>query len=158
MAITEKKTISTERFYAQNQVKRATEKFVVSRSFVTEDGEPIEWELRPLTFEENERIMNDPHVTIEEKDRRTGTKTYRTIETEYMAAICAHSVVFPDLGDRGLQNSYSDATGKRINSKVALIKVMLTAGELARLSEKVVEVSDLGENNELDSLVAEAKN
>lgn len=154
----EKSTISIERFYAQNKVKKQNLKIPVSPSFVDDKGDPILWEIRPLTYSENEKIINSPHITVEETDRRTGTKTYRTIDTEYVAAICAQSVVFPDLGDRALQNSYADMTGQRINNKVQLIKVMLTAGELARLSEKVIEVSDLGENNELDDMINDVKN
>lgn len=158
MAISEKPTISIERFYAQNQKQRETKKVIASLSFTTTEGKPIPWEIKPLTYEENERIMNSPMVTVEETDRRTGTKTYRTIDTEYVAAICAQSVVFPDLGDTGLQKSYEAATGIAINSKVQLIKVMLTAGELAKLSEQVIEISDLGDNSQLDQLIAEAKN
>ena len=154
----EKKTISIERFYAQNQIKRPVEKFIVSASFVDDEGNPIPWEIRPITFEENEKLMNSPYVTVEETDRRTGTKTYRTLETEYVAAICAQSVVFPNLGDRELQRSFSEATGKNITSKSQLIKVMLTVGELSRLSEKVIEISDLGDDNRLDELIGEVKN
>ena len=153
MAISEKPTISIERFYAQNQKQRETKKVIASLSFTTTEGKPIPWEIKPLTYEENERIMNSPMVTVEETDRRTGT-----IDTEYVAAICAQSVVFPDLGDTGLQKSYEAATGIAINSKVQLIKVMLTAGELAKLSEQVIEISDLGDNSQLDQLIAEAKN
>ena len=154
----EKKTISIERFYAQNQIKKDNLKVIVSKSFVDEDGHAIPWEIRPITFEENERIMNSPYVTVEETDRRTGTKTYRTIETEYVAALCAQSVVFPDLGNRDLQKSYESLTGRQVKSKSQLIKTMLTVGELSRLSEKVIEISDLGDDNQLDEIIGEAKN
>lgn len=154
----EKKTISIERFFAQNQIKKQSVRVIVSNSFVDDDGNPIPWEIRPITFDENEKIMNAPQVTVEETDRRTGTKTYRTIDTEYVAAICAQSVVFPDLGDRDLQKSFEVATGKRITSKTQLIKNMLTVGELSKLSEKVIEISDLGDDSTLDEIVGEAKN
>lgn len=154
----EKKTISIERFYAQNQVKKESVRVIVSNSFVDDEGNPIPWEIRPITFDENEKIMNAPQVTVEETDRRTGTKTYRTIDTEYVAAICAQAVVFPDLGDRGLQKSFETMTGKRIQSKTQLIKNMLTVGELSKLSEKVIEISDLGDDNSLDVIVGEVKN
>ena len=150
--VKETSNLSIERFFAQNQVKKNTEKVYVTDSFVDDNGDPIPWEIRALTYDEHERILNSPSVTIQEKDRRTGNITYRTKETEYVAALCAQAVVFPDLGNRELQLSFQEANGrsKRISSKVELIKVMLTVGELSNLAEKVTEISDLGDSIEND--------
>ena len=151
-------SISIERFYADNQVKKDYEEVFVTESFVTESGDVIPWKIKPLTFDEHERIINSRNVTVQEKDKRTGTITYRTIETEYIAAICAQAVVFPDLSDKGLQDSFSRKTGNRITSKIELIKNMLTIGELSNLAEVVTEISDLGDTTKFDNPIEQVKN
>lgn len=134
-------------FFAQNQVKQENIKFVVSKRFLDEQGKPIEWELRALGTEESEAIKREctrrvkvggNRFTVEVDEDKMGGK---------MAAAC---VVYPDLNDAALQDSY------KVMGADQLLKKMLSMGEYAILAKKITELNGLNES--MDDLVEEAKN
>lgn len=134
-------------FFAQNRVKQENVKFVVSKRFLDEQGKPMEWELRALDTEESEAIKREctrrvkvggNRYTVEVDEDKLGGK---------MAAAC---VVYPDLNDAALQDSY------KVMGADQLLKKMLSMGEYAVLAKKITEINDL--NTSLEELVDEAKN
>ena len=46
------------RFFKQNKIKRENTNYVVTKSLVDENGKPLEWEIKPLTTEEDEKIRD----------------------------------------------------------------------------------------------------
>ena len=68
----------------------------------------------------------------------------------YTGKLVVACVVYPDLNDAALQDSYG-AMGAD-----TLVKKMLTAGEYAALLEKVQEIN--GYDKDMSELVDEAKN
>ncbi len=114
-------------FMLQNAVKVENEKFVVSDRFLDENGQPIEWELRTLTKIEEEDIMRSCYRVVEK-----GGRTLNEFDDIlYQGKVVASSVVYPELNNVDLQNSY------RAMSNDQLLKTMLTAKEYLKLQIKL---------------------
>lgn len=135
-------------FLSQNKIKQDNIKYVVSKNFV-ENGKPIEWELRPLTAGEDEEIRR----AATRKVKTAGRSNQYTSELDtntYLAKMTAAAVVYPDLNDAELQNSY------KVMGAENLLRAMLSAGEYVQLSSKVAELN--GFDTDVNELVEEAKN
>lgn len=135
-------------FFAQNKLKPETIKFAVSESFVDSDGKPLEWELRVVSANEDEEIRRSSTRKI--KQGRSNVYTQELDGNTYLSKLTATSVVYPDLNDKELQDSY------KVMGADALLKAMLNAGEYVKLSGKVAEIN--GFNESVEELVEEAKN
>lgn len=135
-------------FMAQNRVKHENIKYRVSADFLDEEGKPAEWELRKLSAEENDQIQKQCIVKVPVTGK-PGQFTKELDETLYtVKAICA-AVVFPDLNDKDLQDSY------HVMGAENLIRKMLSAGDYLRLSNKISEFNGF---KNLNDAVEEAKN
>lgn len=135
-------------FLAENAIAIPNEKVVVSKRFV-QDGEPVEWEIRRVTSKEDEDIRKScmNRVPVPGKKRQL---TPELDTSKYMGQLVAACVVFPDLTNADLQDSY------HVKSADALLKAMLTPGEYAELQEKTLEIN--GYDETLEDLKQEAKN
>lgn len=140
---------SIKYFLKQNKKPDELKEIVVSDSFVDENGKPIAWKIRPITSYEEKRISESKGVREERKDKRTGNITVLQNDTELLARIAAQAVVFPDLGDRELQDSYSTEL-KKITTKVDLLREMLDAGQVYQLATEVSKLSHLNIDDEDD--------
>lgn len=107
-----------EGFYRENRADR-TEREVLLTERLAADGGQMIWRIRPMSQRENEDIW-----------RRCGED-----EKRYEGAVLAESVVFPDLKDAALQNSYGVVGAERL-----LIRLLL-AGEYDRLRMAVEEIN-----------------
>ncbi len=87
-----------EKFMLQNAVKEENEKFVVSKRFKDEEGNPIEWEIKKISRLEDEAILDSC--------MRNGKFGVEFDKFRYIASVIANSVVYPDLNDVELQDSY----------------------------------------------------
>lgn len=83
------------------------------------DGKELPWRIRAMRQEENLEIQ----------------KSRSWEEKEYLAEVIARCVVFPDLRDAALQDSYGVLGAGR------LLEKMLTAGEFALLRDAVEEIN-----------------
>lgn len=140
---------SLSAFFAQNAIKIQNEKHVVSNRFKDGKGKPIEWEIKAITSAEDDMIRKSCMKRIP----IAGKKGQTTIEIDmplYLGKLAVACVVFPNLNDADLQNSYGVMGGE------ALIKTMLTAGEYNDLLMKIQSIN--GFDNSMEDLVEEAKN
>lgn len=135
-------------FLAQNAIEVENEKYIISDRFLDEKGNPIPWELRAIDEELNESLRKS--CTKQERDKKTRNITEKTDHQLYLTKLIVECVVFPNLKDAQLQESYGVLGAER------LIKKMLTSGEYSELLEKVLEVN--GFDKDMDELVVEAKN
>ncbi|WP_341444429.1 phage tail assembly chaperone [Petroclostridium xylanilyticum] len=126
-----------------NPIVPKNEKVIVSKRFV-EDGKPVEWEIKPVTQEENDLLMKK----YTKKDKKTGAETFD--RQGYINELVASAVVFPDLKNAELQKAYG------VLGETDLLKKMLLIGEFAVLAQKVQELAGLDED--INELVEEAKN
>jgi hypothetical protein len=135
-------------FLAENAIKAENVKYVASESFVGGDGKAIEWELRTLANSEIDEIM----TACKKKELIPKTREYRITTDAEKAALemaCA-SVVYPDLNDAQLQDSY-----KAIGAS-ELLKKMLTPGEYSDLMAAVQEAN--GFKVGMEDKINQAKN
>lgn len=135
-------------FMAQNVVKIENKKVVVSKRFVGEDGKPLDWEIRAITSDENDDLMRRAVVQVPVMGQR-GAMSRETDRAKYMGLLFASAVVYPDLNNAELQDSYGAKTPE------ALLKKMLYLQEYATLGQAVMDLSNI---DNLPDLVEEAKN
>ena len=107
-----------ECFYRENRKDRK-EREVLLTERMTEDGGQMLFRIRPMSQRENEDIW-----------KRCGEDAKR-----YEGLVLAESVVFPDLKDAALQNSYGVVGTER------LLRKLLLAGEYDRLRMAVEEIN-----------------
>ena len=137
-------------FLKQNKEVKENVKVVVSDGFKDEKGKPIPFEIKALTAMEDEAIRN----ACMKKVQVVGKKNQYTSELDsnrYVRLLCTNSVVFPNLKDAELQDSYG------VSTPDDLLVAMLTAGEFNILAEKVSELS-MNKSVITDEDIEEAKN
>lgn len=135
-------------FMAQNVAKIENKKFVLSDRFKDENGKPIEWEIRALTAEESDDINRRCVVNVPVPGHR-GQFSREVDGVKLASLFICESVVYPDLNDAALQDSYG------VKTPVDLLKKMLYTHEENKLAEEVKSFSNLPD---LGELVEEAKN
>ena len=135
-------------FLAQNAVKPENIRFAASRRFVDEDGKPMLWELRPLMSEEDEALRRR-FTRMVQVPGKSSQFRQEFDSNGYLAAMAAGCTVFPNLNDKGLQDSYV------VMGAEALLKAMLTSGESANYFQKAQEVCGF---TPIEELTEQAKN
>lgn len=136
-------------FLSENKIKQDNIKFVVSKNFRDKNGNPIEWELRQLSAGEDDDIRRASTRKVK-SGTRSNTYTQELDTNGYLAKMTAAAVVYPNLNDAALQNSY------KVMGAENLLRAMLSAGEYIQLSSKVAEIN--GFDTDVNELVEEAKN
>ena len=107
-----------ECFYRENIQDRSEEEILLTERLDEGCGE-THWRIRPMTQRENEEIW-----------KRCGED-----EGRYQEMILAESVVFPDLKDAALQNSYGVIGAERLLAR------LLLAGEYDCLRREVERIN-----------------
>ena len=124
-------------------------KFPASPRFLDEKKKPMLWEIKTISATEDEALRK----SCAKRVPVPGKKNQYQRETDYdmyLGKLAVACTVFPNLNDKGLQDSYK-AMGAE-----ALLKAMLTPGEYAEYVSKVQEVC--GFDTTLQDEVDEAKN
>lgn len=134
-------------FLAGNVEKRENQKVVISERF-KDNGKPVEWEIRSISADEDEVIRKSCTKKIPVPGKR-GQYTNEFDANTYLAKLASKAVVFPDLNDAELQNSYG------VMGAEQLLKSMLYKDEFDKLTEVIVGAS---EQEDINDLVEEAKN
>lgn len=134
-------------FFAQNKIQHDNLKYAASKDFVDKDGKPLEWEIRRLDADEDDKLRKACMRQV----KTVGRAPRMEMDTNlYIAKLVSASVVYPNLNDKELQDSY------KVMGAETLVKKMLNAGEYAELSSKVAEHN--GFDTDMNDLVEEAKN
>ncbi len=139
--------MSLQAFFANNVQAELTEEVVISERFKDADGQPIKWKLKTLTESENELIRKASTRVVKGKN---GMRSQETMQEEYVGRLAVASVVYPDLRNTELQQSYG------VMGADTLLKKMLFPGEFATLLAKVQEMN--GFDRDMEELVDEVKN
>lgn len=138
------------RFLKMNKVVKENAFYPATKSLCGEDGKPLNWEIRPLSTKENEKIQESCmlEVPIPGKPNQYRQKIK---SSDYMGRLIAASVTFPDLFNAELQDSYGVKTPEE------LVKEMVDdPGEYNELALFVQNFN--GFNVSLQEEVDEAKN
>lgn len=135
-------------FLSQNAIKDENIKYVASKRFVEKD-KPVEWEIKSITSTEDESIRKSCTKRIQVQGHK-GQYTIDTDYDKYLGLLAVKCIVFPNLNDKELQDSYG------VMGADNLLKVMLKPGEYQDLLKKVQAAN--GFDVPLDEMVEEAKN
>lgn len=117
-----------ELFFRCNKEVKENEALAVCSDLKDADGNTVLWEIRHITTEENEDIRQE---CMEERDGK-----YRLNVNKYLGRITAEAVVYPNLYDASLQDSY----GKR-NPDELLKAIVDCPGEYDALVSFVQEMN-----------------
>ena len=130
-----------------NPKKVETRKVAISNRFIDpETGKPIEWEIGVISAKKTNELQDECTIT-----KRINGKSETDFNTgKYMNLLVTHSVVYPELNNKELQDAYG------VKGAENLLGVMLTGSELQRLQNAVNEINDFDKT--FDELVSEAKN
>lgn len=141
--------MSLSAFLAQNVMKPSNKKIAVSKRILDEEKKPALWELQALTSSEVSKLRGEctRRVLAEGKYKRYVNELD---QEKFMGKMVARCVVYPDLTDAALQDSY------HVMGEDALLQAMFTPGEYTDLQLAVQELN--GFDLEADDLVKEAKN
>lgn len=140
-------------FLSQNAIKVENRKYVASERFIGEDGKPIEWELKAIDSDRDRQLRKDSTIRVpvlNKKGKATGQYTSETDFNAYVLKLCVESILFPDLYNVELQNSYG------VMGEKELLTTMLTPGEYTDLSEEIMDIN--GFDNSFEDKVEEVKN
>lgn len=136
------------KFMKQNKKLRENVKVAVTESLVDEDGQPLLWELRPLTSSEVQRFNTE---CTTEKTLPNGQVRRSVNGSKLTDKLIIASVVSPDLNDAELQDSYG------VMEPADLLHAMVDdPGEYNALSLYISNYNHL--NKTLADKIDEAKN
>lgn len=134
-------------FFAENVEEPKEVTYVASKRIKDKNGKPVPWRLKPLGEDENAEIKKQCHRRVQVPGKR-GVYQDTFDQDLYTKLLVEKSVVFPDLENAQLQDSWQKKTGKTIKDGVSLLRVMLLSGEFDALSIKCQELAgyiDMGE-------------
>ena len=141
--------MSFSEFMKSNKKVRENVKYAATKSLTDKNGRPLEWELRPITTKMNDKIREGCTMEVPVKGKPNMFRQ-KTDTSAYQNKLMVAAVVFPDLNDRELQDSYGVMTPED------LLKEMVDdAGEYTDLMLKVQEISGF---TTLSEDIEEAKN
>lgn len=134
-------------FMVKNRAIKEPTKYPASVDFVDENGVPMEWVLKPLKPEDNDRLLNE--ATVADFDAK-GNPILKGDESLYRKNLIVESVIFPNLNNAELQDFY------KVKEPGDLVNAMLNIQEYKQLIDKIQEINGFKVN--IDKKAKEAKN
>lgn len=138
------------RFMKENKKVKENQKYAPTTSLTDEKGNPLEWEFKHITSKEDEEIRESCTYDVPVKGKPNVFRE-KTNVSKYMAKLIAASVVFPDLYDAELQDSYGVSKPEEL-----LLAMMDDPGEYNALGEWVQKFQ--GFTKTFEEKAEEAKN
>ena len=135
-------------FLAGNNAVAETTKVVISDRYKVK-GKPVAWEIKPVDSDTDEMLRKECPKKTPVPGKR-GQYTMDTDTDKYLTKLCVKCVVFPNLNDAELQDSYN------VKSAETLLKKLLLPGEYLELKAVVMEVN--GFDVSMEDRIDEAKN
>lgn len=132
-------------FFKQNAKVVENKKVAISERFTNENGEIETFEIRAISAQDDQLLRENCTII---KDIN-GQKLPMIDSNKYQAMLCAACVVYPDLGNAELQDSYG------VKTKQDLLTSMLLPAEFQDLATEVNKVNGF---KTLGELTKEAKN
>ena len=93
------------RFLKKNKKTKDNLKIAATASFLDENGKPLLWEIRPLTTKEDNALRDDCTVDVQVTGK-PGMFRPKFNANRYLAKMAVACVVYPNLNDKELQDSY----------------------------------------------------
>ena len=138
------------RFMKNNKKVKENTTFAATKSLTDEKGNPLEWVIKPLTTNENEKIRDDCMVDVPVTGKPNMFRP-KLNTSKYIAKMLCACIVEPNLYDKELQDSYGAMTPED------LLKEMID--DPGEYQDFVAFIQDFnGFNTTLEDKVEEAKN
>lgn len=137
------------RFLKQNKLVKENVKYPATKSLVDDDGKPLLWEIQPLSTKKNESIRESCTIEIPVKGKPNLFRE-KLDSTKYTAKLIASSVVYPDLYDKDLQDSYNAMTPEEL-----IMEMIDDPGEYGDFAQFITEFNGFSDINDD---IEEAKN
>lgn len=96
-------------FLKKNKIVKENTKFAATKSLCDEKGNPLEWEIKPITTKENDELRESCTIEVPVKGKPNMFRS-KMNTGKYGAKMLAASIVFPDLMNAELQDSYGVST------------------------------------------------
>ncbi len=93
------------RFLKKNKNVKENLKVAATKYLTDEEGKPLIWEIRPLTAREDSAIREACTVDVPVTGK-PGLYKPKFMAEKYLAKMAAACVVYPNLNDKELQDSY----------------------------------------------------
>lgn len=137
-------------FLKKNKKAKENAFYPATKSLCDENGKPLKWEIKPLTTKESEAIRAACTTEVQVPGKK-GLYRPRIDSEAFMAKLISSCVVFPDLLNAELQDSYG------VKTPEDLVRAMVdNPAEYNDFAEFVQNYSGLDET--LADKVEEAKN
>lgn len=137
-------------FLKKNKKTKSNAFYPATKSLCDENGNPLEWEIKSLTTKESEDIRMACTTEVPVVGKK-GQYRPQVDTSLYISKLIASSVVFPDLYNKELQDSYG------VTRPEELLKEMVdNPTEYNALAEFVMSFNGLEES--MDDKIEEAKN
>lgn len=137
-------------FMKGNKKIRENGKYAPTTSLTDENGNPLEFEFKPITSKENEELRDSCTYDVQVTGRPEVFRP-RLNTKKYLAKMIVSSVVVPDLYDKELQDSYGVMTPEEL-----LFAMIDNPGEYQDLCVWIQKFQ--GFDKTLEEKVDEAKN
>lgn len=137
-------------FLKKNKTVKENVKYAATKSLCDEKGNPLEWEIKPLTTRETDDIR-DGCMTEVQVTGKPGQYRQKVNATKFGAKMLAASIVYPDLLNAELQDSYG------VSRPEDLVREMVdNPGEYNAFLEFVQNFN--GYSDDINEDIEEAKN
>jgi len=137
-------------FLKQNKIQKENTTYPATKSLCDEKGNPLQWEVKPLTTKESENIREACMIEVPVKGKPNMFRP-KLNTSQYLAKMMVASIAFPNLFDAELQDSYGVKTPEE------LLKEMIDdPGEYNDFAAFIQEFN--GFNTSMEEKVEEAKN
>lgn len=137
-------------FMKKNKQTRENAKFAATKSLQDAKGNPLEWEIKPITTKENDHMRDDSTKEIAIPGKR-GQYRQKLDVSAYGRKLIVASVVFPDLHDSELQDSYGVK-----NPEDLVMEMIDSPGEFAEFQSFITDYN--GFDSSISEDVEEVKN
>jgi hypothetical protein len=137
-------------FLKKNKTVKENVKYAATKSLCDEKGNPLEWEIKPLTTRETDDIRDDCMTEVQVTGK-PGQYRQKVNATKFGAKMLAASIVYPDLLNAELQDSYG------VSRPEDLVREMVdNPGEYNAFLEFVQNFN--GYSDDINEDIEEAKN
>jgi hypothetical protein len=138
------------RFLKKNKKLKENVQYAVTKSLTDEKGQPLLWEIRPLTSKETNKLTDE--CTFQEQvPGKQNVFRNKINSTKLLQKMMVASVVFPNLNDKDLQDSYGVMTPEEL-----ITEMVDDPGEYNNFGKYLNELN--GFNEGINEKVEEAKN
>ena len=137
------------KFMKANKIQKQNVMHPVTKSLTDEHGDPLLWEIKPLTTKENEAIREACTIDVPVKGKPNMYRP-KTDMNAYQSKLMCAAIVSPDLNNKELQDSYSVMTPED------LLKEMVD--DPAEYTDLMLFVQQISGFKTLQEEVDEAKN